>query len=357
MEQHPIPEPRALKKADAPGCLGEAGWFFSGAVLPMGSLAFYRRAARKSVAGAILFFIFFTLVISVLSTIQFGAGMFSAIRDIQQAYADGKVPAVTISGGVAQVDGPQPFILFDQADSSGQRLLVAADTTGQMTEIDTGLFDQGFLLTRTELHILNRQNGYQVLPLSELHTIFGRDPILLNAQTVSQAWGIISSILVVVVFLVLVLWHTVVRLMIISVIALVTWGIVSLVRPGTGFGPIIITGLYAIVPAIYFSHLFSRSNLGLPGIQTLFLLVFWVIGLVAGLRDSRTPDDRPLHLWTALIGVPLLLLYVVDIFRAFPAPYGPVILWTVTLLTVLGLAGLRLYFRTRDQKPEAPPVT
>lgn len=345
------------KKASGAGCMSELAWFFSGAVLPMGSFAYYRKATQKNVGSAILFFILFTLVISVISTISFGLIMFSATEGIQNAYADGDVPEITITHGVAEVDGSQPFILFNGADANGQSILVAADTTGKITEIDTQHFDQGLLLTRTELHVLNRQNGYQALPLSELHTAFQKDPIIINSQTVSQAWGIMSTIIVILAFIFIVLWQTVVRLMIISMIALIIWGIVSLIRPNTGFGPIIITGLYAIVPAMYLSHLFSRSGFGLPGMQTFFLLFFWVTGLVVNLTDTRFfNDDRPLRLWTALIGLPMLLLYIVDVFWQIPSPYGPVVLWVVTLLTGLVLVGLRIYFRVKDQKLEQTPA-
>lgn len=333
--------------------IGGLAWFFSGAVLPIASFAYYRKAAQKSVGSAILFFIIFTLVLSAISTISFGLTMFSALDGIQKAYATGDVPEITIAHGVTEVNGPQPFILFDDPASSGQTSLVAVDTTGKIKEIDTNRFDQGFLLTENELHVLNRQNGYQILPLSELHTAFQRDPIIINAQTVSQAWGVMSTILVILVFIFLALWQVVVRLMIISMVALILWGIVSLLKPNTGFGPIIITGLYAIVPAIYLSHLFSRSGFGLPGMQTFFLLLFWVTGLVVTLADTKFfNEDRPLRLWTALIGLPMLLVYIVDIFWQFPSPYGLVVLWVITLLTGFVLVGLRLYFRFKDQAPE-----
>jgi hypothetical protein len=352
-QENITPEAQPGKKANGAGCLGELGWFFSGAVLPMGSFTYYRKAAGKSVGSAILFFIILTLVISTLATISAGIAMFSVMNGIQKAYADGDVPEITITNGVAEVDGPQPFILFDETGASGERILVATDTSGEITEIDTRLYDQGFLLTRTDLHILNQQrNDYQVVPLTELHTLFEQDPIIINAQTVSQAWGIMAAVLVVVVFIFLVLWHTVLRLMIISMMALIAWGIVSLIRPKTGFGPIIITGLYAIVPAIYFSHLFSRSGLSFPGLQTFFLVIFWVIGLVVTFTDTKFfNEDRPLRLWTAFIGLPMLLLFIVDMFWEIPSPTGPIVLWVTTLLTMLVLIGLRLYFRFRDQKP------
>ncbi|MEP6896760.1 MAG: hypothetical protein ABI986_14245 [Chloroflexota bacterium] len=64
------PEIQVKQTETARGCLGQLGWLFSGAVLPMGSLSYYRRATQKTVGSAILFFVFFTVVISAISTIS-----------------------------------------------------------------------------------------------------------------------------------------------------------------------------------------------------------------------------------------------------------------------------------------------
>jgi hypothetical protein len=345
------PEVKVENTENKPGCLGQLGWFFSGAVLPIGSFSFYRKAVQKSVGSAILFFVVFTIVISTLATIKVAVDIFSVIGSIQQAYADGKIPAVTISNGVAEVSGPQPAILLDGEDTNGQRTFVAIDTTGKIKQINDSKYNQGFLLTRDSLHILNQQNGYQVLPLSQLQSLLERDPIIINAQTVSTAWGIMSSILVILAFIFLVFWHTVVRLMVISMIALIIWGIVALIRPNTGFGPIIITGLYAIVPAIYLSHLISRSGITFPGVQTFLLLIFWITGLVVNFANIKFfIDERPMHLWTALIGVPMLIFFYVDIFWPFTAPYDVIALWVLSLLTGFILIGVRLFYRYKDQK-------
>lgn len=333
------------------GCFSEIGWFFSGAVLPMASLAFYRKATQKSVGKAVLFFFVFTSVIACLLTTSVTIAMFSLMNGIQNVYADGQVPEITISKGVAEVNGPQPLTLLDNENSQGQRILVAIDTTGEITGIDKSRYYQGFLLTRTELHVLNR-GKYQRVPLSEVNTLFERDPLVINADTVSQAWGIISSISAIVVLIFLWLWHFMFRLMIILVYALILWGIVSVFRSNVGFGLIITCGLYAIVPAIYISHLFSRSGFGLPGLQSLFLIGFWVIGLIASLLEHPLlKTERPMRTWTALIGVPMLILFIIDSIKAIPAPYGVITLWAITILTAMALVSVRLFFRYRDSQP------
>ena len=352
-----IPELQDANKKMGTGCLGQLGWFFSGAVLPMGSFSYYRKAAQKSVGSAILFFVFFTLVISALFTINVAVNIFSVIGSIQQAYADGEIPEITISKGIAEASGGQPYVMIDETNAGGQSMFVAVDTTGTIRRIDTSRYTQGFLLTQTELQMVTPQNGFQSIPLREFNTAFEKDPIIINAQTVSQAWGIMSIVVVVFAFIFLVLWHVVVRMMIVSMIALILWGIVSLIKPNTGFGPIIVTGLYAVIPAIYLSRLFSRSNISFPGLQTFFLLVFWVAVLAIGIADIKFfTSERPMRLWTALIGLPMLLLYTVDIFWQFPSPYGVIVLWVITVLTGLTLVGLRLYFRFKDQRTEPPPT-
>ena len=114
--------------------------------------------------------------------------------------------------------------------------------------------------------------------------------------TVSQAWGLLSVVIVIVMFILLVLWHSIVRLMFIAMAALVVWGIVSLLKPNTGFGPVIITGLYAVIPAIYISHLFSRADLGLPGRRLL-------PDDLLGSRPDSSADGHQSPAWTISLHV------------------------------------------------------
>src|SRR5512140_2565602 len=100
------------------------GWFLSGAVLPLGSLSFYRRATRRPAGGAVRFFIVFTVIISILATIKVVMSLAGMASDIHDAYARGAIPVVSIAGGVAQVDGPQPVIFVE---SQGGGMLAAID--------------------------------------------------------------------------------------------------------------------------------------------------------------------------------------------------------------------------------------
>lgn len=345
----------ALMESSSPGrgFLSEFGWFASGAVLPMGSLGYYRAASRRSVGLAILFFSVFTILISILTTISVGVGMVGVVAQIREAYQQGRIPDITIKGGVAQVDGAQPWIILEDHVRS-ESMFVAVDTSGRIASIDTSLYRQGFLLTRTELHMLTTTQGYQRVPLSEINAAFERDPIVINENTVADAWVKLSAITAVLAFLFLVLWNCVVRLMIIAFLALIFWGMASLFRPKLGFGPFIITGLYAIVPAIYLSHVFTRSQASFFGLQTILLILFWAAGLTAALSQDRFfTVEKDLRLWTAALGAPMILWFIVDMFAELPSPGALIALWSITLLTGLVLAGLRLFFHLQDmQKSE-----
>jgi Protein of unknown function (DUF1189) len=347
VQSEPVAAP---KNTVRPAFLTELGWFASGAILPMGSLLFYRKISQRSVGLAILFFFTFTIILTILTTITVGTSLATIAGEIHKEYQQGKIPVITIQNGIAKVDGPQPFILADEHSSSGT-ILIAVDTTGQISSIDRSRYSQGLLMTQTDLQILNTNGRYQTTPLSQINTLFRQDPLLINEQTVSNAWIKFEAILVIVVFIALVLWNSFVRLMFIAMIALILWAIVSVFRPKIGFGPFIICGLYAIVPAIYISHLLDRIHASFISLQTILLIFFWLIALIASLSQHKFFSlERSPRLWTAWIGLPMLIWFIVDDFIKIPSPYGEIILWALALLSGLVLIAIRLYFHLQDMK-------
>ncbi len=339
---------------DRPGCLSELGWFAAGAVLPLGSLSFYRKVSKRRVGMAILFFFVFTILITILTTIKMGSSMIGVSQDIRDQYTKGVIPKITIRNGIAEVDGPQPAILVNQRTSSGV-IFIAVDTTGQITSIDTSRYTEGILLTRTDLHFLSNTGNYQVIPLSEVNKFFGHDPLLINADTVASVWKMFAVLFSLIIFILLVLWNSVVRLMFIAMFALILWGVASLIRPKIGFAPFIISGLYAIVPAVYLAYLFGRINASFLGLQTLLLVIFWALALVGCLAQEKFfSQEIPARLWMALIGLPMLIWFIVDYFVTIPFPYGELVLFAVALLTGLFLVGLRVYYHIHDLQKLAP---
>ncbi len=343
------------------GLLTNLGWFASGAVLPIGSLSYYRKASQRPAGLAILFFFLFTAVFNLVTTISVGVTLGGVVKDIQAAYQKGTIPVITIHSGIAEVDGPQPVILYNGYTSSGGALIVV-DTTGQITSIDRTRYSQGILLTRTNLQVLNSDGSYQNVPLSEINSLFEKDPLIINQEAVSNAWVTFSVIFSVIAFIFLELWYSLVRLMVIAMIAVILWGIGSLIRPKVGFDAFLICGLYAVVPAIYLTHLLNRANIYFFLMQTILLMIFWIAGLVASLAPFKFFSmDLPARSWTAMIGVPMLVWFICDDFVKLRSPYGPILLWAVALLTGLILIIVRLTFHLQDYQkltsagPGTPP--
>ncbi len=354
MNELPIPQPQTPAGA---GCLGEVGRFLSGFILPLGSFSFYRRAAQKSAGQAILFFFVFTMAASFFASIGMGITMQTVGRDIRQSYEDGTIPVITIRNGVAEVDAPQPLILADIQDPGTPRTIIIIDTTGRTRQIDSSQYDQGLLLKERELHLLNENGEYQVLPLEELNTLFETDTIVINAETATRGWRLFSILFVIIAFVALFAWNSIVRLMFVSVVALVMWGIVSLFRPNTGFGPVLVSGIYSLVPAIYTSHLFSRTGLYVPCLQTLLFLSAWIIALFVTFSPMDFfARERPPRMWRAWLGVPFLLVLAVDLILTFE--YGEIVSWVLFVLTgiALAFAGAIPLLKTEPASPPEPPA-
>lgn len=339
------------------GCLGELGWFIGGFILPLGSFSYYRKAAAKSAGQAILFFFLFTITASFLASIGLGVTMQAAGRDIRQSFEDGTMPEIVIRNGVAEVDGPQPIILADMRDDSSQRIIIIIDTTGKTRQIDSSKYDQGLLLKERELHLLNQNGEYQVLPLEDLNTMFETDTIVIDADSATRGWRVFTISFAVIAFIGLILWNSIVRLMFISLVALALWGGVSLFRPDTGFGPVIISGIYSFVPAVYISHLLGRAGLYVPCLQTVLFLSAWIIALFVTFNSSDFfTVERPSRLWRAFLGVPFLLVLAADLILAFT--YGEIVSWVLFILTgfALAVAGIIPLFRSPPSSPLGPPT-
>ena len=354
-------ENRTLPPASSPGCLETAAGMGAGFVLPLFSLTFYRRAACTRLVNALVFFLLFGLVVTGLHTLSTLRNLVEVGINIQRSFANGEFPEITISGGVAEVSGPQPRILMDQPGG----IWLAIDTTGQYTEIDRSRYTQGFLLTRTELVMLNNQGQYQRLPLREMQTVFQTDPILINGPTVISWWSVISLVMIVISLLAFATWYVLIRLGYLLLIGLVFWGIATLVRPNTTFSPVLASGLYAVVPAAYGQFLLSQVDVRFPGLFTLLFLPLWALALAAALSpaqqaaaDSASPSDltaslfaeRPLRPWRALIGLPLLIDMALEVIFGWQAWY---VTWPLALLTLVALLAVSLPPLLRKPQPVA----
>ena len=344
--QPPAPGAAASAQPQSPGCLSALGWLGAGWVLPCFSLNFYSLAARRRAASAMIFFFVFALTITSLQTLALIRGLFQAGAEIRRTFETGQFPEITITGGEAQVEGPQQVVFFEDADT-----WVAIDTTGELTDIDRQRYRQGFLLTRTTLVVLNNDGRYQKLPLRDVQQALDTDPLIINGDTTTAYWAVFSVIASVIVFVFLIIWNALARLAYIALMALIFWGIAALIRPGTSFGPVLITGLYAVVPALFISFLLSQIQISIPFTTTFFLVVFWGVGLAgaflprtAAPASSSVGDyfraERTLRGWRALIALPLLFDVVLEMIFNWNAWY---VTWPLTLITLGALSAVSVW--------------
>jgi len=204
-------------------------------------------------------------------------------QEIKDSYEKGEVPHIVIENGIATASGKGEFI-FEQ-----NRQIVAIVTNGQMETIDTRFYSEGFLLTQTDLHILN-EDGYQTIPLTSLNEMLG-NPIILDAEHVLELWNKLSVILDLGVLVGAFLWHSVIRFFYTSILGLIVWGVVSIKNKNFSFGKILITGIYANIPTIYLVFVLKQINFNFIFLHTIILVIIWSIAMLAVLKpDSIEPS-------------------------------------------------------------------
>jgi len=340
------------RPATEQGWLSELGWLGAGLALPCVSPRFYRLAVRRKVILAVLFFVIFELVITLLMTASVGRALFSVTKEVRKAFDSGQVPEIIIQDGLAWVDAKQPYVLYEDEET-----IVILDTTGAITELDRSRYNQGFLLTRTSLHVMNNTGRYQELPLSSLHELLGADPILINAEWASRYWMGLSAITSALALVGLALWNTLARFMGLATLGVVIWGVASLLRPRVGFGLVLIIGLYALVPATYLHYLLGLAGVKFFGLHSLLLLVIWAMALWAALtrpEEIGIDLDLPKRSVQILAALPMLLVLALN--AVFAWPKGVWVAWPVALVTLAALAALEVWIARRAQPVETKPI-
>lgn len=306
----------------------------AGFVLPCISPTFYNQAARFRLGTALGFFLLFALAVSTVQILQTYRNMGAMARQAAASFASGKWPEITISRGRASVRGRQPFVY-----EAGDAVLIV-DTTGRYsaTSLSSGRYRSGFLLTETNLY--NLSNGeLQALKLGELQALLG-DPFVLDAVKIK---GLLDGFQLIV-FVLLFLWNILVRLIYLAVVAVAVWGISRAFGPRLSYGQVFALGLYAVVPAIYGTHLLQRVGIGFCGLSTLILVVAWGVGVFMVTKQRQTglwSVKRPLRTWRALLGLPMVLVLALDAIMGWS--FGAAASWIVTLLTLAGLAFVGLW--------------
>ncbi len=279
-----VPSPHTDNgESEDSGIAAELFWIGRGFFQPLYNLPFYKAAARRSLVDAVLFFIVFGTILTIIATINLSRGLGSTARDIEQAFASGNFPEIVIQNGLAMVRARQPMILFEEQGS-----IAILDTSGIYQSIDTNRYSQGFLLTRNSLHIYS--NGdYQVLQLLDLNQAFG-DPIVINRETALSSWQSFTRIFSIAAFIGLGLWNVVIRFMLLTFLGVLVWGLLSALNIRSQYGSTLAVGIYTVVPAIYVSFLLGQVGITFCGLQTGLHLIVWVVVANLVLKEDFPPN-------------------------------------------------------------------
>ena len=260
-------------------------WLLKGFIFPAFNMDYYRTATRKRVITAVLFLFLFAGVQTIFITAEVSSSMRNLREEMITAFDSGEFPNITIKDGIAQVDGEQPFIV------TNNRQIIAIDTTGVITEIDTTTYSEGALLTKTDIHLVN-EDGYQIFPLYELNSSI-QNPIIIDKENSLELFSIFSRVLVIASAIGVYIWFFVVRFVYIAMLGILIWGIVSGSRKGIGYDFFLITGIYVNVPAVYLKYLLNLPGLRFFGMFTLIFLVIWIIVIRQLLWvDQETVEDE-----------------------------------------------------------------
>lgn len=254
-------------------------WLLKGFIYPIWSRPYYKEASHKPMGTALVFLLVFAILQSMLTTGSVALSLNQFGSEIEDAYLTGEIPDIIIQNGKASVSGSGRYII------ENNRQIIAVDITGAMREINTDQYSEGFLLTRDEFHLVN-EDGYQVLPLSDLNMTFG-NPIVLNADSLTGFWAGFSVIINTIVFVGGFLFFSLGRFVYLVLLGLMVWGVISISHKGFDFARILITGIYANVPTTYLMLILRQLGISFFGLRGVILFVIWGIALAYLLKSDQ----------------------------------------------------------------------
>ncbi len=303
---------------------------FGGFALPSFSPTFYYRAVQHGFWPALGFFFIFAFILIILQSISLSQTIATFRVDIDDAFASGLIPEVTITNGRTQLHAPQPLVIIDDPAEG----LFVIDTSGvyDVGTVDPNKYENILILTDDTV-IRGERGQFDVTNLSDINAVFG-DPIVVDADAAKQMMGWLQLFGVIGITL----WQTVIRLIFITALALFVWLITMIFQRDVSYVSVFVVGIYALVPAVYINYLFDQISLSFCSSQTLILLAFWAFGLAMALplrKGDLLAGQRTLRGWRTLIALPLLLALILHAIISFS--FGPAILWGLAIITLLAL--------------------
>jgi hypothetical protein len=346
----PIPAATVLEPVaetnEKPGFVESLAWLGASAVLTCASQTFYRRALRRGMGLAVLAFSLYMLTATLLTVGLVNQSIEQAARSLQVYLAQKQMPTITIRDGIATSDGSQTVVLEDQSPSS----IIAIDFTGRYTQNSLNSYQTGFILNRDTLYMKSSQ-GLRDYPLIDINNSLQTNPILVNATTIQQTIAKYRPLVGTLTGIFVFTWDCIFRLTFILLMALLMWGITSIIRPNAGYMPVLTIGLYAFIPADYANFLLESNQVSFFGMRTLLHLVIWGIALALAFGKG---SKQPLRLWRALLGIPMLAV------MAYQYVFNDAgTRWFVSIIMAVTVAALMVigwYTREKEELGALPPT-
>jgi hypothetical protein len=300
------------------GCGRRIAWLGAGFVLPFYSPEFYLGTLRKPLREAILFFAVLMTLVAGLSTIRGVNHVESFFQLVLDAFQDGSVTSLTITGGEASIDGDDPLIIKD-----GDRFFIAVDTQGELDRDSFRGYQGGILITKTLQYSFTAGQD-RPFELSNYNLGTGRDPLVFDETIVNQLFATLSVLYPVVGGVAVWVWDVCLWLLFLVISAYFLWGPINQALPEFSFKSMLTIGIYAHVPAFTVQHILSLFGVQVFFIYTTLLLVFWIGALWLVMREvagkllkvrGKTPTEgllalltgEPPRLWPAWLGLPAVV--------------------------------------------------
>ena len=264
------------------GFAGDLLWLGRGFFQPLYNLQFYRAAANRSIVDAVVFFIAFGVLMTLVSTFNVSRTLRSVSEDIEQAFASGQFPEIVIQNGLAIVRARQPLILLEEPGS-----IIIIDTTGTYRSIDTGQYAQGFLLTQDSLHAYS-SGDYQIIQLRDLQQMLG-NPIVINQATALDFWSSFTSTFSLLAFISLAIWNLLIRFLSLALLAVIVMPVLSALNARSDYSSVLTIGIYAAVPAAYIAFVLGQVGVAFCGFQTGLLVTIWLVVGRLALKPAEPP--------------------------------------------------------------------
>jgi len=242
------------------------------------SPVYYREVMKRSFGFAVLFLALFALLPAALLIVTISVEL-RTLASIPVFFENNNLHSVTVADGVATVEGRQPIYRSEEGT------FIGIDTTGYITSIDTDRFSQGFLLTKTELHIVN-EGDYEVMPLSDIPAT-AEDPFVIDRAIIRAFWILTSSVMLLVTFVMAYMWHFGFRLGYLAALGFIVWSASTIWVKDSSYEKVLLAGIFASVPALYLTRLVHLAGAVCAAIDISIMLMVWGAALYLALRPQK----------------------------------------------------------------------